>query len=95
MSRNEVGSSLSVKRVVLFWTLAVVGLAPAWQVAEAVTYAAQDFDPDADALDADCDDCDLTTLLEGLPYLVGILAAYLVLVVLAFVLLKRTGWFTR
>lgn len=95
MSSNEVGSSLSIKRVVLYWTLAIVGLVPAFEVAVAVTYAVQDFDPETDGQHEDCDDCGITTLLEGLPYLVGILAAYLALTILAFVLFKKAGWFTR
>ena len=86
-------ASLSGKKVAIFAAAALAGLVGAWQVAKRVTYASQGFDPSREY--ENCDDCRLTTLLDGLPYLLGVLAGYVVVVAVGFVLIKRRGGFTR
>ena len=88
-SSDRSPASLSGKRVVIFVVVAFAGLVGAWEVAKRVTYASQGFDPGREY--ENCDDCGLTTLLDGLPYLLGVLAAYVVLVAVAYVLIKRRG----
>jgi hypothetical protein len=81
----------SLGRIATFWAVALAGLGGAWEVAKRVTYASQGFDPDREY--ENCDDCDITTLLDGIPYLLGMLAASVVLVAVVFVLIKRRGGF--
>lgn len=81
----------SLGRIAIFWTFALAGLGGAWEAAKRVTYASQGFDPSREY--ENCDDCGITTLLDGLPYLIGVLAAYVLLVAVAFLVIERRGGF--
>ncbi len=81
------------RKLAVFAAVALTGLIGAWEVAKRVTYASQGFDPNREY--ENCDDCHLTTLLDGVPYLLGVLAAYALLVVVAFLLIDRRGGFAR
>ena len=93
MAHDGSKPSLSGRRFAIFAVVSLAGLVGAWEVAKRVTYVSQGFDPSREY--EDCDDCAITTLLDGLPYLVGVLAAFVVLVAVVFVLVKRRGGFTR
>jgi hypothetical protein len=93
MTQDSGTPSLSGRKLAIFAVVSLAGLVGAWDVAKRVTYASQGFDQSREY--ENCDDCALTTLLDGLPYLLGVLAAYVVLVAVMFVLIKRRGGFTR
>jgi hypothetical protein len=93
MTQASSGPSLSGRKVAILAVVSLAGLVGAWEVAKRVTYASQGFDPSREY--EDCDDCHLTTLLDGLPYLLGVLVVYVVLVAVMFVLLKRRGGLAR
>lgn len=80
-------------RMAIFWAVALAGLGGAWEVAKRVTYATQGFDPSREY--ENCDDCDITTLLDGIPFLLGVLAAYVLMVAVALLVIHRRGGFTR
>ena len=80
-------------RMAIFWAVALAGLGGAWEVAKRVTYATQGFDPDREY--EPCDHCGITELLDGIPYLLGVLAAYVLLVAVALRVIARRGGFTR
>lgn len=82
------------RALIAFVAVALVGIVGAWEIAKRVAYASQDFNPAREEGQSDCDQCGLTALLDGLPYLLGTLAAYLVLVIAIFVAIKRRGGFS-
>lgn len=73
----------------------LVGLYVAWQLALALAYRVEDFDPATDPLDADCDQCGLTVVLDGIGYFLGGLGLYLVIAVSVWLALRRSGWLGR
>ena len=69
----------------------LVGLWPAWIVAVKITYASESYAPSRD----DSDDGGITVLLDGIAVRAGAMLAYVALVMLAYVVLKRFGAFSR
>lgn len=67
--------------------MALVGLYPAWLVARDVTYASEGYDPARD----NSDDGGITVLLDGIAVLTGVLIAYVVLVGVAYVVLRKVS----
>jgi hypothetical protein len=68
-----------------------LGLLVAWKLSLAMTFALQGFDPDVATGSADCDQCTLTTALDGIGYLVAGLASYLLLALAIWWKLRRWG----
>lgn len=94
MTQDSSTPSLSGRKLAIFAAVALAGLVGAWQVAKRVAYASQGFVPSRDEGKSNCDQCALTTLLDGLPYLLGVLAAYVLLVAVSFLVIERRGGFT-
>jgi len=61
----------------------------------ALVYRVEGFDLATDPLNAGCDDCDLTVVLDGIGYFLGGLGLYLVIAVSVWLALRRSGWLGR
>ncbi len=70
----------------------MVGLYVAWKLSLALVYRGEGYDPVTDPSDAECDDCPLVVVLDGIGYFLGSLLACLVIAVLVWFALRRSGW---
>lgn len=73
----------------------LVGLYVAWRMSLALVYRVEGFDPATDPLAADCDDCEVTVVLDGIGYFLGGLGLYLVVSLSVWLALRRSGWLGR
>ncbi len=69
----------------------MVGLYAALKLSLALVYRGW-YDPVTDPSDAECDDCPLVVVLDGIGYFLGSLLACLVIAVLVWFALRRSGW---
>ena len=86
--------TLARRRLVALGAL-LVCLYVAGRLSLALIHRVEGFDPAADPLAADCDDCGVTVVLDGDGYFLGSIALYVVIAVCVWLALRRAGWLGR